>query len=166
MGFYFQEFCHFGILNSFFFVCYCVLCVFKFEFGSGFMLLCSSRKHERDTRGAAPAFDAVARASVRVCAFFFFFFADSCQLGLIRVDTARFVPNWLRFVPNWADSAKIGPYRPYRVVSAGGRNRPETVEIGLKTRRSSRNSDLRCVFCLLLSLFYESSILMCFLRIF
>ena len=43
LGFYFQEFCHFGILNSFFFVCYCVLCVFKFEFvfGYRFVLLCS-----------------------------------------------------------------------------------------------------------------------------
>ena len=39
-------FCHFGILDSFFFVCFCVVCVFKFEFvfGSGLVLdlfLCS-----------------------------------------------------------------------------------------------------------------------------
>ena len=34
-------FCHFGILNSFFFVCFCVICVFKFEFvfGSGFVFV-------------------------------------------------------------------------------------------------------------------------------
>ena len=34
-------FCHFGILNSFFFVCFCVICVFKFEFvfGSGFFFV-------------------------------------------------------------------------------------------------------------------------------
>ena len=34
-------FCHFGILNSFFFVCFCFLCVFKFEivFGSRFVFV-------------------------------------------------------------------------------------------------------------------------------
>ena len=34
-------FYHFEILNSFFFVCFCVLCVFKFEFvlGSGFVFV-------------------------------------------------------------------------------------------------------------------------------
>ena len=79
------------------------------------------------------ASDAVARALVRV---YFFFFSRICA------DAARFVPNRLRFVPNrlqfapnQADSAKIGPYRPYQVVSASdryGRNKPETAEIGRK----------------------------------
>ena len=34
-------FCHFGILNSFFFDCFCVICVFKVEFvfGSGFFFV-------------------------------------------------------------------------------------------------------------------------------
>ena len=141
-------------MNSFFLVCYCVLCVFKFEFGFGFVLLCSSRKHGRGTRGAAPAFDAVACASVRVCAFFFFFFADLCRLGLIRVDTARFVPNWLRFVPNRADSAKIGPYRPYRVVSAGGQDRPETAEIYRKRPKSALNMARKAETCLLFFFFF------------
>ena len=62
--------------------------------------------------------------------FFFFFSSDSHQLGSIRTDAARFVPNRLQFAPNRADSAKIRPYLPYRVVAAGdqygryGRNRP------------------------------------------
>ena len=74
-------------------------------------------------------------------AFFFFFFSR------IRADAARFVPNWLRFALNRADSAKIRPYRPYRVVLAGGRygrnrpekgrNMPETDEIGLEYGRKS-----------------------------
>ena len=117
-------------------------------------------------------------------------FCDVIYLGIqirLWVDRAsvlrlHFLFFFLRFEPTRLDSrrrgsiraepARIGPYRPYQSISAGdrysryGRNRPETAEIGLKTRRSSRNSDLRCVFCLLLSLFYESSILMCFLRIF
>ena len=81
--------------------------------------------------------------------FFFFFFSDSRQIGSIRADAARFVPNRLRFTPKRADSAKIGPYRSYRVVLAGGRygrnklengrNMPERAEIGLKYGRKSRN---------------------------
>ena len=58
----------------------------------------------------------------------FFFFSDSRQLNSIRADAARFVPNRLRFELNQANSAKIGPYWPYWVVSAGGRygwNRPK-----------------------------------------
>ena len=77
--------------------------------------------------------------------FFFFFFSDSRRLGSICANAARFVPNRLRFWPNRADSAKIGPYQPYRVVSTGGRygrNRPETAEtaeIGLEYGWKSRN---------------------------
>ena len=100
----------------------------------------SPRKHGRGWGGAAPASDAVARASVQHLSFFFF--SDSCRLGSICPDVARFVPNRLRFAPNRADSAKIGPYRPYRVVLADGRygrNRSETAEIGLEYGRKSRN---------------------------
>ena len=64
-------------------------------------------------------------------AFFFFFFSDLCRLGSIRADAARFAPNRLRFAPNRANSARIGPYRPYQWISAGdryGRNRPESAE--------------------------------------
>ena len=101
--------------------------------------------------------------------FFFFFFSDSRRLGSIRADAARFVPNRLRFAPNRADSAKIGPYRPYRVESASsryGRNRPkngrnksETAEIGLEYGCQSRNLYSSFFFC-------ESRHSMCFLRIF
>ena len=73
---------------------------------------------------------------------FFFFFSDSRRLGSIRADVARFVPNRLRFAPNRANSAKIGLYRPYRVVSAGDRysqNMPETAEIDLEYGWKSRN---------------------------
>ena len=104
--------------------------------------------------------------------FFFFFFSDSRRLGSIRADAARFVPNRLRFAPNRADSAKIGPYRPYRDVSAGGRyyrygrnrpeigrNRPETAEIGLEYGCKIRNLHSSFFFC-------ESRHSMCFLRVF
>ena len=61
--------------------------------------------------------------------------------------------------PSWPKSGRIGPYRPYRPAT-------DTAEIGRENRRRGRNSGLRCVSCLILSLFCESSILMCFLRIF
>ena len=81
--------------------------------------------------------DAVARASVRVCVFFFF----------------------IGFAPNRADLAKLGPYRPYRVVSAGGRygrNRPETAETCRKRPKSALNMAGKSETCLLLSFFCES----------
>ena len=90
---------------------------------------------------------------------FFFFFLDSRRLGSIRADAARFVPNRLRFAPNRADLAKIGPYRPYRVVSAGGRygrNRPETAETCRKRPKSALNMAGKAETCLLLSFFCES----------
>ena len=60
--------------------------------------------HPSPMRDAAS--DMVDCASVPCLSFFFFF-------SRIRTDTARFAPNRLRFTLNWADSAKIGPYRPY-----------------------------------------------------
>ena len=57
--------------------------------------------------------DAVARASVLHLSFFFSF--NSRRLGSIRADATR-------FVPNQADSARIEPYQPYRVVLANDRN--------------------------------------------
>ena len=88
---------------------------------------CRTRVRRGSTRDMAS--DAVARASVPRLSFFFFS-SDSHQLGSIRTDAARFMPNRFQFAPNRADSAKIGPYLPYRVVAAGdqygryGRNRP------------------------------------------
>ena len=58
----------------------------RFELGT--------RKHGRGTRGAAPASDAVARASDRVWVFF----------SRIRVDSARFAPMRL-------DSRRCGSIR-------------------------------------------------------
>ena len=135
-------------------------------FGGGLQ----ARKHRRGTRGVAPASDAVVGTSDRVCVFLYiYFFSDSPRLGSIRADAAWFVPNRLWFAPNWADSAKIGPYRPYRVVSAGGRygrnrpensrNTPEMAEIGLEYGRKSRNLPSSFFFC-------ESRHSICFLRIF
>ena len=137
--------------------------------------------HGHGTRGAAPASDAVRCVTWRptwlperrtVSAFFFFlffFFSDSHRLGSIRANAARFVLNRLQFAPNRADSAKIGPYRPYQVVSTGGRygrnrpengrNMPETAEIDLEYGRKSRNLHSSFFFC-------ESRHSMCFLRIF
>ena len=122
--------------------------------------------HPRPMRDAAS--DAVARASDRVCIFFFSLLGFA-PTGLIRTDAARFVLNWLRFAPNRADSAKIGPYRPPRVISAGGwygrykpkngRNKPETAEIGLEYGRKSRNLHSSLFFC-------ESRRSTCFLKIF
>ena len=89
-----------------------------------------ARKHGRNWEGAAPASDAVASASVTSLNFVF---SDSGQLGSIRADADRAVPNRLRFAPNQADSARIGPYWPYRFVSTDdryGRNMPEKAKKG------------------------------------
>ena len=64
-------------------------------------------------------------------AFFFFFLGftltrlDSRQLGLIRADTARFVPNRLRFAPNRANSDRIRPYQPATDTAETGRKQPK-----------------------------------------
>ena len=71
-----------------------------------------------------------------------FFSSDSRRLGSICADAAQFVPNRLWFTPNRADSAKIGPYRPYRALSAGGRygrNRPENGRNRPKHAGNGRN---------------------------
>ena len=132
--------------------------------------------HGHGTRGAALASDAVRCVTRRPTwlpahrtASAFFFFSDSHRLGSIRADAARFMLNRLRFASNRADSAKIGPYRPYQVISAGGRygrnrsendrNMPETAEIDLEYGRKSRNLPSSFFFC-------ESRHSMCFLRIF
>ena len=94
----------------------------------------------RGVRGGLP------RASAASEFFFSRILAESASI--------RDEPGW--FSQNRAISGRIGR-RPIR---------PKQAEISLETRRSNRNSDLRCVSCLLLSLFCESSILMCFLRIF
>ena len=82
------------------------------------------------------------------------------------------LPNRADAVEIGADAAQIGPTRSISTVSAISINigqrpiRPKQAEIDRENRRRGWNSDLRCVSCLILSLFCESSILMCFLRIF
>ena len=125
--------------------------------------------HGRGTRGAAPASDAIARASDRVWVFFFFFFSDSRRLGSIRANAARFVPNRLRFAPNRADSAKIGPYRPYRPyrdVSAGSRycrNRPK--QAGNRPK-SALSMAVKSETCILLSFFVNQGLVCVFKKYF
>ena len=108
----------------------------------------------------------------RFASAFFFFFSDLRRLGLIRADAARFVPNRLRFAPNRADSAKIEPYQPYRVVSAGGRygrnkpengrNMPKMAETCWKRPKSALNMAGKAETCLLLSFFVNQGIVCVF----
>uniref|UniRef100_A0A7N2KUY3 Uncharacterized protein n=1 Tax=Quercus lobata TaxID=97700 RepID=A0A7N2KUY3_QUELO len=89
-----------------------------------------------------------------------------------RADAAKIGADAAKIGPTQPKSGRIGPYRPYRPyrpatdTAETGRNRPKQAEIGRENRRKGRNSGLRCVSCLILSLFCEPSILMCFLRIF
>ena len=100
----------------------------------------------------------------RVCVFFFF--------SQIHTDSARFAPTRLDSRRIGFDSRRTGMIRPESVcIGHIGRRPiwpiwPKQAEIGLENRRRGRNSDLRCVSFLILSLFCESSILICFLRIF
>ena len=128
------------------------------------------RKHGRGTRGAAPASDAVARASDRV--WVFFFFSDLRRLGSIRVDTARFVPNRLRFAPNRADSAKIGPYRPYWTYRPAA-DTADTAETGWKSAETCRKRPksalsmaVKSETCILLSFFVNQGLVCVFKKYF
>uniref|UniRef100_A0A7N2KKH6 Kinesin motor domain-containing protein n=1 Tax=Quercus lobata TaxID=97700 RepID=A0A7N2KKH6_QUELO len=114
------------------------------------------KMHGRGWEGAALDSDAVRRGTRRptrlnarrchVC-FFFLRFAptrlDSRRTGLIRPELGH-----------------IGPYRPATDMADTAetcRNRPKQAEIDLENRRRGRNSDLRCVSCLIVSLFCESN---------
>ena len=106
-----------------------------------------------------PMRDAVARATDRVCVFFFFFFLgfapmrlDSCRIGF---DSRR--TGLIR--PKSGCIGHIGSYRPAADTAEIGRNTPETAEIGLEYGRKSRNLHSSFFFC-------ESRHSMCFLRIF
>ena len=79
--------------------------------------------HLSPTQDAAS--NTVACESVPRLSFFFF------PLGFAPtwLDSRQFGFDSHLFTPNRADSAKIGPYRPYWVISAGnwnGRNRPKS----------------------------------------
>ena len=97
---------------------------------------------------------------------------DSGRRGPTRPKSGPTRPKSGRLGRNRADSVRIGRIghigrRPISAETAGiGRNKPKSAETGRENRRRGRNSGLRCVSCLILSLFCESSILMCFLRIF
>ena len=136
--------------------------------------------HRRGWEGAAPksdaASDAVDRASVPRLRFCFFFFSQiHANLGRFaptRLDSRRIGFDLRRtglIQPESGRISHIGQYQPATDTADTAetcRNRPKQAEIGLENRRRGRNSDLKCVSCLILSLFCESSILMCFLRIF
>ena len=112
-----------------------------------------TRKHRRNQEGAAPASDAVARASVPHLHFFFLGFAlmqlDSCRIGF---DSRR-----TRLIQ--LESGRIGHIRSYWPAT-------DTVETCRKWPKSALNmvgkaeiitSEAQlCVSCLLLSLFCES----------
>uniref|UniRef100_A0A7N2M6W8 Serine/threonine-protein phosphatase n=1 Tax=Quercus lobata TaxID=97700 RepID=A0A7N2M6W8_QUELO len=80
-----------------------------------------------------------------------------------RADAGRRGQNRRRRGRNRADSVRIGRIGQYRPdtdtadTAETGRNRPKSAEIGRENLRRGRNSDLRCVSCLILSLFCESS---------
>ena len=106
--------------------------------------------------------------------FFFFFFRgfvptwlDSRRHGSIRAEIG-FDSCRIGF-----DSCRIGPYRPYRVVLAGGQNRPETAEIYRKRPKSALNMARKAETCLLffflfffVLFFVNQGIVTCFSRIF
>ena len=107
----------------------------------------TSRKNRRGWEGAAPASDAVARASVPRLIFFFFFFSsdsgrigfNSCRIRLIRPESGRI--------------GHIKSYWPATDTAETGRKRPKSA---LKLAGNRQNSDLKGVSCLPLSLFCES----------
>ena len=118
----------------------------------------TSRKNRRGWEGAAPASDAVARASVPRLSFFFFFFFPQirAELASIRAESGWFGQN--RAVS--AISNRIGrrPIQPKQAEN--GRNRPWNSPETAKILTSK-------VFLAFLFLcFVNQGIVMCFLRIF
>ena len=120
------------------------------------------RKHGRGTRGVAPASDAVARASDRVCVFFFFFFLrfaptrlDSRRCGSIRAESAS-----IR-----AESGWFGQNRAVSAISGRiGRRpiRPEQARNGRKRPKSALNMAVKAETCILLSFFVNQGIVCVF----
>ena len=129
-----------------------------------------------------------------VRAFFFFFFFHGFTSTWL--DSSRFGFYSRQFAPNWDNSARIKLYRPNQVISAGNRNgskqpksalnHAETAKIGFEWDPNILNLSFLnfilniccfccvfffvlccvCVACLLLSLFCDQGIVMCFSRIF
>ena len=129
--------------------------------------------HGRGTRGAAPASDAVARASDRVWVFFFSRIrADSARFALMRLDSCR-----IGF-----DSRRIGLIRPKssRIGHNGriGTYRPaadtaDTAETGRKTAETGRNRPKSALSmagksetCILLSFFVNQGLVCVFKKYF
>ena len=129
------------------------------------------RKHGRATRGATPASDAVARASDRVCVFFFF--------SRIRVDSARFAPMRLDSCRIGFDSRRIGLIRPKsgRIGHIGriGRrpilpiqagNRLKQAETGRKRPKSALSMAIKSETCILLSICVNQGLVCVFKKYF
>ena len=116
----------------------------------------TSRKHGRNWEGAAPASDAVARASVLRLSFFFFFPSDSGRIGF---DSCR-----IRLIR--PESGRIGHIRLYWLATdtaETGRKRPKSA---LKLAGTAKILTSKVFLAFLFLCFVNQGIVMFFLRIF
>ena len=98
------------------------------------------RKHGRGTSGAAPAYDTVARESVRVCIFFFSqICTNSAWFAPMQLDLCRISFNSRQTGLIRLESGHIGPYRPAADTVDIGRKWPKQAKIGLEYGWKSRN---------------------------
>ena len=126
-----------------------------------------ARKHGRGTRGAAPASDAVARASDHVWVFFFFFFfsqirADSARFAPMRLDSCRIGFDWRRIGLIRPKSVRIGHIGTYRPAA----DTADTAETGRKRPKSALSMAVKSETCILLSFFVNQGLVCVFKKYF
>ena len=142
-----------------------LLGIYTFCFCFRYFLSSETRKHGRGTRGAAPASDAAARASDRVCIFFSWIRADSARFAPTRLDLRRCGSIRAESASIRTESGWFGQNRAVSAVSAAGRygrNRPKQAGNGRNRPKygcQSRKLHSSFFFC-------ESRHSMCFLKIF